>query len=256
MELLRALASRQVFAGCVALVCAHPDDEAIAAGGSLSLLPHLLLVTVTDGAPHRLDDWRKRGFANPQAYAAARAAELHAAFAAVGCTAPHVSLGYPDQDASFHLAAIARRLAALFAEHRIEIVLTHAYEGGHPDHDATAWAVHAAARHCTPPPAIAEFPSYHAALGQPVRGQFLPGPEPVLVHLDEAAQARKTAMLAAHRSQAEVLRDFTTERESFRTAPAYDWSQPPHPGALGYEGWLHDMTGERWRALAAEASWD
>jgi LmbE family N-acetylglucosaminyl deacetylase len=255
VELLRALASRHPYAGRAALVCAHPDDESIAAGGSLSLLPDLVVVHVTDGAPRRLDDWRRLGFAAPEAYASARAAELRAALAAAGCDAPHAMLGYPDQDAALHLADAARRLAVLFAEHRVEAVLTHAYEGGHPDHDATAWACHAAARLAAARPTVAEFPLYHAGLGEHVKGEFLPspGPEPVVVHLTDAEQARKRAMYAAHASQAEVLAGFGAERETFRAAPRYDWRRPPHPGPLLYEHWGWEMTGERWRALAAAA---
>jgi LmbE family N-acetylglucosaminyl deacetylase len=44
------------------------------------------------------------------------------------------------------LAPVARRLADLFARKGTGIVLTHAYEGGHPDHDAAAFAVHAAGK--------------------------------------------------------------------------------------------------------------
>ena len=253
MELLRALAARRPYAGRVALVCAHPDDEAIAAGGSLALLPGLVLVHVTDGAPRRLPDWERRGFASPGAYAGARAAELRAALSAAGCDAPHAMFGYPDQEAALHLAEIARRLAALFAEHAVEAVLTHAYEGGHPDHDAAAWACHAAARLGPARPTLAEFPAYHAGLGDPVMGEFLPGPEPVVVHLGDAEQARKRAMFAAYATQSEVLGGFSTERESFRASPAYAWRLPPHPGPLNYERWGWEMGGERWRALASQA---
>ncbi len=253
MDLLRALAARTPYAGRVALVVAHPDDEAIAAGGSLALLPNLLLIQVTDGAPHRLPDWRDHGFASPHAYGEARAAETRAALAAAGCDATHVSLGVPDQDVSYYLADTARRLAALFAEHAIDAVLTHPYEGGHPDHDSTAWVTHAAARLGPAHPALAEFASYHAGVGEPLRGEFLPGPDPVVIHLTEAEQARKARMFAAHASQASVLADFTTARESFRAAPAYDWSRPPHPPPLLYERWGWDLTSGRWRALAAEA---
>ena len=69
---LQALAGRQAVAQRVALVVAHPDDEAIALGGSLHLLRDLLMVHATDGAPRGTT----KGFASRDAYAAARRAEL------------------------------------------------------------------------------------------------------------------------------------------------------------------------------------
>jgi LmbE family N-acetylglucosaminyl deacetylase len=56
---------------------------------------------------------------------------------------PGETLGIPDQAASLGLAGLARRLAVQLAASGAEVVVTHAYEGGHPDHDATAFAVHA-----------------------------------------------------------------------------------------------------------------
>ena len=230
----------------VALVVAHPDDETIAAGASLHLLTGLLLVHVTDGAPRTLDDAARAGFASRAGYAAARRVELQAALAVSGCSPVLIELGVPDQDASLHMPAIARDLARLFALHGIESVITHAYEGGHPDHDATALAAHLAA-----PGGIVEFPGYHATPdGAFVTGRFLPGPPAATVGLTPAEQARKAAMFACFRSQAEVLAAFGTDSEAFRHSQP-DFRAPPHPGALNYERWGWDMTGPRWRALAA-----
>ena len=230
----------------VALVVAHPDDEAIAAGASLHLLTGLLLVHVTDGAPRTLDDAARAGFATPAGYAAARRAELQAALAVAGCKPERAELGIPDQDASLHIPAVARGLARLFAWHGTEAVITHAYEGGHPDHDATALAVHLAA-----PGRVIEFPGYHAAPdGTLVTGRFLPGPPAVVVALTQAEQARKRAMFACFRTQAGVLAAFGTASEAFRPARP-DFRAPPHPGVLNYEHWGWDMTGARWRTLAA-----
>ena len=247
---LHGLASRQPVGRRVALVVAHPDDETIAAGGSLHLLPGLLLVHVTDGAPRMLADAAEAGFHSPAAYAAARRGELMAALQVAGVAPELVELGVVDQDASLDMAGIARALAHLFDAHGTEALITHAYEGGHPDHDATAFAAHAAAGRRP----LLEFAGYHAdPSGSLVTGRFLPGPDSVVITLTDAEQARKRAMFDCFHTQAGMLGAFGTRQERFRPAPAYDFTAPPLPGRLNYEHWGWSMVGARWRELAREA---
>lgn len=247
---LHGLASRRPVGARVALVVAHPDDETIAAGASLHLLPGLLLVHVTDGAPRALADAAAAGFDAPEDYAAARRGELMAALALAGAAPEMVELGIVDQEASFAMAALARALARLFDAHGTDAVITHAYEGGHPDHDATAFAVHAAAGRRP----VLEFAGYHAdPAGALLTGRFLPGADSTVVTLTDAERARKRAMLDCFRTQARTLAPFGTERELFRPAAPYDFTAPPLPGRLNYEHWGWSMTGARWRALARDA---
>ena len=250
-HVLHSLATRQPVQTRMALIVAHPDDETIAAGASLRLMPGLLLVHVTDGAPRRLDDARRLGFGNAAAYAAARAAEVDAALAVAGVSPLRVSLGIADQDAAPAMHGVADMLHRLLAQHGTELVLTHAYEGGHPDHDATAFASHNAAARLGLP--VLEFPSYHAAPeGGTVMHRFLPGPAETLVRLDPVEAERKQAMFDCFQTQRDVLAGFDTVLERFRDAPEYDFAQPPHAGRLNYENWGWELTGERWRQLAAD----
>lgn len=266
-------------AGDVAAVVAHPDDETIGLGGQMARLPGLTLVHVTDGAP-RGGAAAEHGFADPAAYAAARRRELETAVGLAGIGPDALlAFGVPDQAVCLHLADIARRLADLLAARGIRTVLTHAYEGGHPDHDGTAFAVHHAARLLGRRGAdleVLEMPFYHLAgdgraeddgpgpAGGGLHleddgwevGRFAPGPggPGLALALDPAQRARKQRMLAAHRSQAGVLARFGSGQERFRAAPAHDFAALPNSGRLLYErhGW--GMSGDRFLALAAQAA--
>jgi LmbE family N-acetylglucosaminyl deacetylase len=242
------------------MVCAHPDDEVIGAGARLPHLSEVRIVHVTDGAPRDMTDAIANGFTSREAYARARDDERERALALAHIPREHIhDLGVVDQEASLALGELASVLAKLFEEDRPDLVLTHAYEGGHPDHDATAFAVHAAAELLREAgavtPIVVEFAGYHWQGDAMRTGSFLPchGATTRAVPLDHDERTLKRAMFACYETQRRVLASFPTDIECFRLAPRYDFTAPPHDGRLFYE-WFHwGMTGAEWRRLARQA---
>lgn len=240
----------------VAVVVAHPDDETIAAAGQLPRLKGVRIIHVTDGAPSNMADAQAHGFATREAYATARRRELEDAMRLAGI-APEalIGLGIADQEAALRLAAMARLLTESLDG--AEIVLTHAYEGGHPDHDAVAFAVHAAARLLRRggAPAVIEVPLYRAGPSGWVRQEFEPRPDwpETVLHLTPEQRRLKQAMIAAHATQRGVLAGFAIAVERFRAAPDYDFRELPNSGRLIYESHDWGMTGTFWQRLAAAA---
>jgi LmbE family N-acetylglucosaminyl deacetylase len=244
----------------VAVIVAHPDDETIGCGAQLERLDEVCVVVATDGAPRDLVDAHANGVDSAEVYAELRRRELALALALGGIPeAWLIRFGIPDQEAAFHLVDLTHRLNALFARCLTRVVLTHAYEGGHPDHDAVAFSVHAAARLrrlCGQTIAIVEMPYYAEGPNGMAVQHFVAapgcGPE-IVLRLTERERTVKRRMIAAHASQQRVLAAFATDTERFRLAPTCNFTRPPNGGRLYYERYDWGMTGERWRTLAHDA---
>lgn len=241
------------------ILAAHPDDEVVGIGGQLAGFEDVHIVHVTDGAPADMRDAAAHGFSTRIEYARARGGELFAALALAGIDAARCcSLGIADQEASYEMAAMARRLRELFVHLEPEVVYTHPYEGGHPDHDATAFAAHCACRSMgAGAPKLVEFTSYHACNGRMRVYEFLPraGRNNVSVLLSRETAALKDRMLDAFITQHDTLLPFYGCRaEKWRYAPAYDFTAPPHAGTLYYDVFDWGIHSREWRERAVSAA--
>ncbi len=246
----------------VLVVLAHPDDEVLALGARLERYRESVLLCVTDGAPADGEDMRAHGFATLEEYREARRRELEDALRLAGVpvgqarTLRLIENGetVADKAAMLHLAELAWTLAREIELLKPEAVLTHPYEGGHPDHDSCAFAVHTAARLVAHKPVLVEAPSYYAGEHGMVTGEFLPPEMPKIVcELTPEEQARKRERLACFPSQQDILANFGTARESLRLAPEYDFTRAPHDGPLLYEGFGWGLTGAQFCRHAEEA---
>jgi hypothetical protein len=61
-------------------------------------------------------------------------------------------------------------------------------------------------------------------------------------------------MIDCFATQREMLSIFNIEKEVFRIAPVYDFSQPPHGGTLLYEIMNWGLNSNKWRAVVEQVS--
>jgi len=218
----------------------HPDDEAAGCGLLLQRATAPAVAFLTDGAPRDRYFWKD--FATREEYAAARRRESERALALVSAR-PYFCDGIADQELFRELERAQRWLDGVVAEFRPGVIVTPAFEGGHPDHDAANLLAFVAGRRTGVP--VWEFPCYHRSVdGASVNQVFrtLTGAEVTLTPA-RGEWDRKLQMYAAYPSQREVLAQFGAKVEHYRPLAAYDYSSPPHPGVLNYEAWHWPMTG-------------
>ena len=246
--------------GRVVLFAAHPDDEVIGAGGQFTRISDLWIVHATDGAPANMTDAHNYGFATREEYAQARRNELLAAMKVAALDPVRAQqLGFVDQETMDHLPDLIREVLRCIRELNPDTILAPSYEGGHPDHDSLAFAVHQArARLETQTgslPELIEYALYHNRDGRMATCAFpsTNGVQGEVEILNPGACALKRRMLDCFATQREVLAQFPADRECFRPAPKYDFLRPPHSGRLYYEYFDWRSTGEQWRAHALDA---
>lgn len=242
------------------VIVAHPADEVVGAGCLISKLVDVTVLHVTDGAPCDMEDGKAAGFKEREEYAEARRQECISALAIANVPKDRiVDFEVADQCASNCLADLTKRITMFLQQSGANIVVTHPYEGGHPDHDATAFATHAALRlmrrNGFRPPALFEMALHPSKDSKAKVPEFLPGAgrETTILLLDERATALKQRMFACFESQRESLEASPFGPEKFRPPVAYDFTSPPQEGKLHYESFDWAPRWGEWQSLARQA---
>jgi LmbE family N-acetylglucosaminyl deacetylase len=254
---IEALVRGAAYGPAVLLLAAHPDDECVGLGGHLELLRSCWIVHLTDGAPRDRSLWPDATRRLDRAsYERLRRAELARALALAGVPAERcLEIGLVDHEALDGLATATLRFVDVLSRVRPAVVVTHAYDGGHPDHDACAFVAQAAIARSGVGVARVDMATYHGASGALEACTFATGdPGTELPLAPEQREARRR-QLACFTSQSATLAPFVSLDcgGRLRASPVYDFTAPPHAGALHYERFPGRVSGARFRALAQEA---
>lgn len=243
---------------CVVIV-AHPDDDVVGAGGLISRLDDVTVLHVTDGIPK---NGHSPEVGNLRSSESAHARRLESRTALALANVPPeqiVELGLSTEQAPLELADLTRRIVSFLQQTAPDIVLTNPYEGGDPDHDATAFATHAALRllrqNGFKPPSVFEIALYPIPEGNKRVLDFLPSeaPEITTLLLDKKARDLKRRMFACFTSQPNLQRDNFFGRERFRRPPRYNFAAPPNGGRLNYERVAAGVDCVEWQTLVRDA---
>jgi LmbE family N-acetylglucosaminyl deacetylase len=225
------------------LIVAHPDDEAIGAGMLLQRIQDPLVVFCTDGGPKDEFFWKAHG--SRQEYVRVRHEEARNA-AEIAGVKKVAFLDFPDQELFLHLRDALTELEKLASRHNVQAVLTHAYEGGHPDHDSCAFLGYLLGRNLELP--VWEMPLYHRTKAGGQAQTFVErNGRSVRVRVKASELETKRRMVDAHKSQNLALSPFDLAVERFRPQAVYDYRRPPKAEVINYEAW-------QWRMEAVEVA--
>lgn len=214
---------------------AHPDDESVGAGVLLQRMREPIVLFCTDGGPRDAYFWKAHG--SRENYVRVRRHEAESAVQIAGIQRV-IFLGFCDQELYRNLHPAIEELEHIVRELRPNAILTHAYEGGHPDHDCCSFlSFLLGRRHHLP---VWEMPLYHRDQTGPRAQEFVcSNGRSVSVRIKDPEIRIKRQMVAAHASQSLASFDLTVER--FRPQAAYQFRQPPQAKIINYEAWQWSM---------------
>jgi N-acetylglucosamine malate deacetylase 2 len=205
--------------GRVLVVVAHPDDETIGCGGLLRRAAASLVVFGVDGAP--LHYGYEKQFGSLQKYSEIRFGEASRALQHIrDCSVRRLAHRggefFPDQHLFLQLPEAFVSLMRIAREFSPDLVVSHALEGGHLDHDACHILSKQAATALNVP--ALEFPLYwQSEAGKDVFQRFREQREDELVlRLSPEECGVKRKMFAEYRTQQNLLSVFQADSERFR----------------------------------------
>jgi N-acetylglucosamine malate deacetylase 2 len=215
--------------GRILVLAAHPDDETIACAGLLQRAAQSLVVFAVDGAPPHYGFEKK--FGSLPKYSEVRFAEASRALNFIpSCSILRLSrsdgIPFPDQHLFLELPEAFDSLLRIARQFSPDYLLSHAFEGGHLDHDAC----HVLARHAAQALNLQslEFPLYwKSADGRDVFQQFRERrEEEFMLQLSQEENRVKRRMLSEYRSQKTLLSVFRLDPERFRPVLPADCAEP------------------------------
>lgn len=224
----------------VLIVSAHPDDETIGAGSIFNKIENISFLHTTNGAPGNEVFKTAAGLTSSAEYSKQRFNEFYQVLKLAKC-APnhHIKFGFKDQQTSFQLSLLTMRMIESLKSVKPDFIFVHPFEGGHPDHDAAAFAVHNAVSILKMeghPIEIIEYTSYFNHNGLMQTGEFLSAATPVFkIDLNEKQKVLKQRMYECFASQTEIFKYFPISSEKYRQAPVYDFTTPPSQGKMYYD---------------------
>jgi N-acetylglucosamine malate deacetylase 2 len=244
---------------CLVIV-AHPDDDVVGAGGLISRLEDVTVLHITDGVSTNGPAPNAGPGENCDESARASRRESRTALALANVPPEHiVEFGLSTEQAPFELADLTRRIASFLMQTTPDIVLTNPYEGGDPDHDATAFATHAGLRLMGQKgfelPAIFEIAMYPTPEGNKRVLDFLPSEaaEVTTLLLDKKARDLKRQMFDCFTTRPNLQRENSFGRERFRRPPRYNFAAAPNGGRLNYERVAPGVDCDEWQELVRKA---
>jgi len=213
------------------VIVAHPDDEVISSSQMLYYLrDRIHIVYATDG------DADSIGIAEQVRLEAQKALGI------LGINKNIHFLDIPEFEFYKHILEIRRRLVRILLEINPDLVITHAYEGGHFDHDLLRLVIDIIQRDGELTSDIAEFALYHDVNGVNNHNTFIDNiGQEILFHPRTEDIERKQKAFNAYKSQDCCLAEFNTdivERVRFLCQESNDverFRSRPHKWQLGYE---------------------